>query len=92
MLCRRYKQTFASVELLSKCIWQCTAIPSPASILKQVSVVQASKISNSVWFCKTAHIKKHMNSIKSTAVATIIVTGIGMQSTGTPDRGQAATL
>jgi hypothetical protein len=73
-------------------MWQCTAIPSPASILRQVSVVQASQITNSVWFCKTAHIKKHMNSIKSTAVATSTVTGTGMQSTGTSDWGQTATL
>jgi hypothetical protein len=51
-----------------------------------------TKITNSVWCCKTAHIKKHMNSIKSTAVATIIVTGIGMQSTGTPDWSQTAML
>jgi len=62
------------------------------TITCKVSVVQASKITNSVWFCKTAHVKKHMNSIKSTAVATSIVTGVGMQSTGTPDWGQTATL
>jgi hypothetical protein len=33
-----------------------------------------------------------MNSIKSIAVDTSIVTGIGMQGRGKPDWGQTATL
>ena len=47
-------------QLLPKCVWQfvlTVAIPSPTSILEQVSVVHASHKANSIQFFKTAHIK-----------------------------------